>query len=133
MKVRRDDPPSNAAERQPAATEHEAVWLDHINKQKARRELLSHRAVVLKGSFKPGESPKFIEVDVQRSKNSQRRLILDAALQTKDMDNARLLWKIRQRLDRHAMHACALAFAHRLPAGTPMPMPHASVCMSPFW
>lgn len=100
-----------AADSQPETTQDEDEWLNQVNKEKSRRGLPSHRAVVLEESFKAGESPKFVEVDLQHPTNSQRRLILDAALQTKDMDNGRLLWKIRQRLDRQAMHACTRANA----------------------
>lgn len=109
-----------AADSQPETTQDEDEWLNQVNKEKSRRGLPSHRAVVLEESFKAGESPKFVEVDLQHPTNSQRRLILDAALQTKDMDNARLLWKIRQRLDRQAMHAgqCYIFICMHRPIGS---------------
>ena len=97
----------------PKSSQDEDEWLEYVKNEKARRELPSQKAVVLEGSFKADQEPQLVEVDLEHPTGSQRRLILDAALQTKDMDNARLLWKIRQRLDRqvnaimHAyMHAC---------------------------
>lgn len=86
-------------------SQDEEEWLEYVKMEKVRRGLPSSKAVVLEGSFHEDQEPKLLEVDLKHPTGSQRRLILDAALQTKDMDNARLLWKIRQRLDRH-VHTC---------------------------
>ena len=103
-----EDPGPSAPYTGPKDSQDEEEWLEYVKHEKARRGLPSQKAVVLEGSFKADQEPQLLEVDLKHPTGSQRRLILDAALQTKDMDNARLLWKLRQRLDRHASaHACA--------------------------
>ena len=93
-------PTAQVSDRGHNPMQDEDDWLEYAKQEKVRRGLPSQRAVVLEGSFKEGLEPQLVEVDLQHPTRSQRRLILDAALQTKDMDNARFLWKIRQRLDR---------------------------------
>jgi hypothetical protein len=46
------------------------------------------------------ERSEIVAIDVKKLQHHHRTLIVDRALQTKDMDNLRFLQKIRDRLDR---------------------------------